>query len=192
MNIVGASNRFVAEVDDTNRLKTRSVSQTDSVDAVLRGDGFRISTPDITLTSGNESAVLVFTTDEDRDLIVVELGINIGLSAGGTDSTVVVTTAVGLDLVMAGGSTTELGNVNLIIGNPRTLNKTSESGQEAATLTGGLQRKAYYDTGSSIDDSIFAVFPKGSQFGLLVTPPPGNTSLTVSFEITAHLNKSDS
>ncbi len=192
MNIVGADNRFVAGVDDTNRLKTRSVSKPEAVDAVLRGDAFSISTGSITLTSDSPSAVMIFTNDEDRDLIVIELGINLGLSTGGTNTTVAVETAAGLGLTMAGGTGVDLNNVNLIIGNPSTLSKTSEIGQEAATITGGQRGRAFYNTGSSIDDAVFAVFPKGSTFGVIVTPPTGNTSIEVNFEVTAFLNKSDS
>ena len=192
MNIIGAGNRFVAEVDDTNRLKTRTVSKPESVDAVLRADGFLISTGEISLANTAQSAAFLFTNDEDRDLIVVEVGINLSQSAGGADGTVTVTTAVGLGLTMASGSGVEMNNVNLVIGNPGTLSKTSEQGQQGATIAGGLLRNAYYKAGTSFDDAVFAVFPKGSSFGLLVTPPAGNTGMTVNFEVVAYLNKSDS
>ncbi len=191
MNIIGAGNRFVAEVDDTNRLITRSVSKPESVDDVLRGDGYLISTTSIILTDATQSGVLVFTNDEDRDLIVIELGINLGQSVGAVDGVVTVTTAVGLNLVMIGGAGTDLNNSNLIIGNPSTLAKTSEQGQQGATITGGIQRNAFYRAGSSIDDSVFAAFPKGSDFGVLVTPPAGNTSMSVNFEVVAYINKGD-
>ena len=191
--ITGSGNRFSAEVDDTLRLKTRSVSKDESIDATSRGDGFSIDTGLITLTSASTSAVIIFQNDELRNLVVTELAVGIGPSTGGTTDTaeLLVTANLGSNISMSGGSGSAAIQANLIVGNPNTIASTSELGQEAAAISGGTANKNWVKTSVTSDDSVFAVFPKGTAFAVAITPPPGNTSMEVRVNLTTYLEKDE-
>ncbi len=73
----GASGK-AATVDNTARLATRTVQQSETESATDSGDSYNINTGLVTLTTAGESGVFYLQADEDRnvhiDSIVVILG----------------------------------------------------------------------------------------------------------------------
>lgn len=189
--VTSGDNRFVASVDNTHRLLTRTVSKDESIDAILRGDGFAIETTVVNLNTATASAILLYQNDENRDLIAVELGLNFSDSTGSATDAVAVDIATGTDLVMIGGSSNPVITGSLIIGTPSTLDNTSEIGAQGASITGGFSTRSYFKSGITSDDTVFAVFPKGSAIAITVTPPAGNSSMDVNIDITVYLEKSN-
>ena len=190
MIITGAGRRYNAGVDSTNRLLTRSVARSDNVDAGLRDEAFFLITPVIELTSANPSLLWLFQNDEDRDLIVTSAAIASGPSTGGTTDSFEVNRIAGVDLVATGGAGVPMPVASKIVGSNRTLANTSELGQEGASLTTGtLDSPQFARTGETTDNGIFLILPKGTQFGEVVTPPAGNTSMRVTVLLECYLRE---
>ena len=189
--ITGASNRFVAEVDNTNRLETRTISESEFTDAVLRGDGYVITTGLITLTDDAKSALAIFENREDRDVVITGLRINIGPGAQ-ADSVVELDFAVGVDMAMAGGAGVEVGQSNLIVGNTALLDSNSELGQQGAAIVGGNSITTFERSGLTENVAVFYVFPKGGTMAASVTPPAGNTNIQIGVDVVVYLDRGDS
>ena len=71
-----------AKIDCNNRLHTRSVTLSTTVDANYDGRAYNINTGELTLTSGNESAVLYFKNNETEDYVVDSIAVGLGPSTG--------------------------------------------------------------------------------------------------------------
>lgn len=191
--IVGGKNRYVADVDDTNRLLTRAVNKTEVVDAILNGEGYALLAQNVVLTTDTESTIMIYQNDEDNDLIVFDTNISCSDSTGGTTGTVSVELNVGVGSSMTGGSGNPVTQANLIIGDPTQLENTSEVGQEGAGNTdANLGDRTYTKAGETNELDLFGVVPKGSQFIIGVIPPSGNTSMRVDITVYAYLAKSES
>ena len=191
MNIVGGDNRFSAGVDSTNRLLTRTVSRTDGIDAGVRGDAFFLLTPPIVLTTANESACWVFQNDEDRDLIITKTIVSASESVGATSQVFQNRRAGGVGLSLTGGAGIAMPVQNKIFGSNQSLDSTSEIGDEGATLTTPQSTSPQFiTTGQIAENDTFLILPKGVGFATLVTPPAGNTSMTITFLLECYLRES--
>lgn len=188
--ITGGSNRNNADVDNTNRLLTRSVVRSDGVDAGFRGDAFFILTPEIELTTDGESAAWVYQNDEDRDLVVTSTLVSSNLSTGGTDQVFENRRFSGIGLELAGGTGTPVPTANKIFGSNQVLQNTSELGQEGATVTTPtVTSPQFVPAGLTFQNNIFLIIPKGVSLGVLITPPTGNTSMIFTFLLECFLRE---
>jgi hypothetical protein len=175
----GSGAGYSAKVDSGYRLHTDAVQRTQSQQAILRGDGFNLSTGAITLTTAGQSAVFYLKNDGDTPLVIKEIGIRLGTSTGGTGSAVISVTAnptagtiISNALALATSFNRNLGSSKAIVGD-------AYKGATGYTLTGGVS--AGVTSTSSFQDAILFdadifVLPKGTSVGILVTPQTGNTS----------------
>ena len=185
----GGRNGLAADVDSTNKLQTRSVARTDDVDAGLNEDAFFLATPPILLTTTNPSTGFIYQNDEDRDLILVASVTSAGES-NGTSQVFSVSRQAGIGVTMAGGTGSPVAVISTIFGSTGTLANTSEIGQEGATLSGATASSPLFLTTGQRDlDPLFAIIPKGVTIGISITPPAGNTSMTVTFLLEVYLRE---
>lgn len=186
--ITGASNRYSAEVDSSNRLSVRGINTESSVDAVERGDGYTFVTPPVVLTSDAESAVALIKNDEDRDMVIFSDDVSVGPSTGGTVDSAEVYLYNGTGLAMTGGTGQPVTAINLIVGQPASIDYTSELGQEGAAITGASPTLRYLPTGRTTTYGVFGIIPKGAQVAVAVKPPTGNTSLSVNLSVSVYFD----
>jgi len=188
--IKGGDNRYTASVDNTNRLLTRTVARDDAVDAGVSGDAYFILVPEIVLTSANPSAIYVYQNDENRDIILKSSVTSAGQSVGGTNQIYQSFRQSGIGLSLVGGIGVPVPTINVIFGNNKTLENTSELGQEGATVVGGgPSSPLFFTTGNQIVNEVFIIIPKGVSIAGIITPPPGNTSMPLTLLIEAYLKE---
>ena len=191
--IKGGENRYTAGVDSTNRLLTRTVSRDDAVDAGIRGDAYFILVPVIELTTDSQSAIYVYQNDEDRDIILRASITSASPSVGGTDQVFLSFRESGNNLAMTNGSGNPVPVTNVIFGSNKTLANTSEIGQEGAAIDGGgPSSPLWLPTGNTEVNEVYLIIPKGVAIAGLITPPAGNTSMSVTVLIEVYLRETSS
>lgn len=183
----GTGSGYSTQVDSSNRLRTRGVFSTEQNEEAGRGNAYLLSSGFITLTSASESAVMYLRNDEDSDLVLTRFLISALDSTGGTKG--YATLALYSNVTgMTSGSGNPLEPRNLNFGSTNELDNTSELGQEGASLINGDSFGGFIlplEQLTSETSSI--ILPKGASLGATITPPTGNTSLTIGFGINAHL-----
>jgi hypothetical protein len=183
----GTGKGYEAEIDSTNRLKTRAVIEDEWVEALSKGDHYAITSSPITLTAATASAMMWFRNDNDEDLLIDRVILNSADSTGGTVDVLVLQPVVN-PTAMASGSGNDVTQVNTNLGSSKELTLTSEKGLEGASLTGGSVAAAWNienPTNHRVLDVRFLV-PKGSSIGFNIIPPASNTSMVVSVSVNAH------
>jgi hypothetical protein len=183
----GTGSGFEARVDSTNRLLTEAVIETEQLEAAVKGDSYQIGSGAVTLTSANESAVLYFKNNEEKDVIITAVNITSSKQTGSSAGVFLAKLYTGGTGLSAGTSQTALNNN---FGSSKTLTADITAGQEAATVTSGTASGAFY-----IQEAVFFntstawVVPKGSTIAVTVTPGASNTSVTVTVTLEAHISR---
>lgn len=177
----GSGAGYSAKVDSAYRMHVDAIERTQSQQAILRGDGFNLSTGLITLTSATQSAVFYLKNDGDIPLVFKEIGIRLGTSTGGTGSATITLTANPTAGTIISNALTLSTAFNRNLGSSRMITGDYYKGAQGYTLTGGTSAATTSTT--NFDDPIvfeadIFVLPKGTSIGVLVTPPTGNTSQT--------------
>lgn len=173
---------YGAKVDSDKRLHVDSVQRSQSQQAILKGNGFNISTGSITLTSANQSALIYIKNDSDNPLVVKEIGVRAGASTIGIGSALIQLYANGDAGTIISGATDASTNFNRNLGSAKPLVGDVFKGSEGNTLTGGISAGVTATdnfTEPIIFDADIFVLPKGTSLGVLYTPPAGNTSQNV-------------
>ena len=176
--IKGGGDGNVASVDETNRLMTRTVTETSFIEAALNGESFALATGDITLTSATESALFIYQNDNDSDVVFFSSTFSYGPSAAGVGTLQQI--AYVQATTMTGGTSTDVPIGNLNFGSSKSTPSTTELGQEAATLDGVANASRRFATDATFTNDFFVVLPKGSTIGISVIPPTSNTSMVVN------------
>lgn len=174
------------KVDGTNRSHVHSVSQTETDEAVINGDAYFIASSTINLTSANESAVMYFKNNEDRDLITSEIDLSSDAMTGSSLKTykaIVYILSTGLS---AGGAALVI-NDNLA--SKKTLDVDTQVGAEGVTVSGSAVPSAdtYYESEKFIKFPLRLVIPKGATIAMTVQPAVGNTSFNFSMAVHVRL-----
>ena len=169
-----------ADVDDLNRLKTFSISESVAVNSARAGQAFLLSHPPVQLTSDNESFIFYGKNNDTVPWIVSEINTNVGLSNGTGEllSRIIIDGSTGT--LITGG--TSVPPVNLNINNPQILPATLLYGVEGSTVTNGTSLYPTIIPHDSIEDKFNGapiIVPPNTSFSYAVTPPAGNTSVNV-------------
>lgn len=160
-----------ALVDQNNQLHTTSITQTETQDAVDKGNAYNINTGTIGLTTSTESGVLYLSNDEDDPFLIdaVAIGIdNQGTQAGACIITLVRNPTGG---TLISGATDVVMNQNRNFGSSRTLKSTTLAykGAEGNTVTGGDDIAIFYqNVGTRGYYSIDFELPKGSSIAVKI------------------------
>lgn len=179
----GTGSGNMAKINSNNRLETQSVTETGQINSALIGEAFNVGSGFITLTSANESAVLYYKNNEDRDVVVTAVNVTSSAQTGSSANVFLTKVYRGATGISAGTASTGLNNN---YGSARELDAVITQGQEAATVTNGTATGAFFiPTGTFFNTELSWVIPKGKSMVLSVTPGASNTSvsMTVTFEL---------
>jgi hypothetical protein len=134
----GSGGGYVAKVDSSNRLHTRSVAVPSSDQRGLDGFGFNLNTGHITLTDGSESAVAYFKYTGTKTFHLDAIAVGVGKLSGTVSDPVFIavsrnpTGGTIIDNEVAGSL-----NINRNFGAANTLDGDWYKGVQGDTLTGG-------------------------------------------------------
>lgn len=177
-----------AQVDETNRLYVRSVSESEQNEQASLGLAYSIPSGFVTLTNSSESAIFFLKNNDDRNLLITRFLVSVRKSTGGTENharALIYINPTG----MSGGTGVPLTPKNLNFGSSNVLSNISEVGLQGATLTGSPALFGGFtlpvETLTSEASSI--ILPKGASIGVTCVPPANNTSLQVGVGISCHL-----
>ena len=170
-----------AKVDETNRLKVKSLVITTELHAALEGNAFCVSSGIITLTNTCTHALLYLTSCECIDVVLRTLFLDFGDAAGATDAAGVMNFHFGPTAGTLICDACAVTPNNERIGDSQTLCATAyKASGIGKTLTGGnvttfpLTSNAF---GYEFTEEI--IIPKGQAFGISYAPPTGTTSQPV-------------
>lgn len=181
----GTGKGFEVKIDSANRMLTESVVETEQLEAAVKGDSYQVGSGPVTLTSANESAVLFFKNNEDKDLIITAANITSSKQTGSTAGVFLVKIYLEGSALSAGASQVP---VNSNFGSNKALSATVTAGQEAATVTDGVANGSFYIQEAEFFNTDLAwVLPKGTSVSMSITPGASNTSVTITTTLEAHV-----
>lgn len=173
-----------------NRLHVDSISKTSSEHENEVGNAYNINTGTINLTSASQSAVLYLKNNEDSDLVIKKIFYIVGTSTGGSgDMTITAIRNPTAGTIVSGASAVDI-NINRNFGSSQVLSVDVFKGAEANTFTDGTDAIGTIQSDNFINALIpgTIILPKGSSFGVNITPPTGNTSLNIQLALEVNLN----
>jgi hypothetical protein len=175
----GTGKGFNVGVDKTNRLLSRTINETIFENSAEEGEAYFMGTPLVTLTNAALSAVFFVVNNEDFDLIFDNFFFIAEATTGGSPAIFRSSWYKGSTAMSSATSFTPL---NQNFGSSKTLSGTFQYGAQGAAFTGGeVVTQLSFPIGQFNDIPAKLVLPKGSSFGIGVTPPTGNTSMAVQF-----------
>ena len=173
-------------INPLNRAETESVTFDREDDAILRGVGYQISSGPITYTGGSEPTpvgVLYFRNEEDVDVVLDRVVLMIGSNAeaaGDWTHTILRNPTVGSTITSAspaGISNSNHGSNNVLNSGVNIFKASAETdtlddGTGAPLPIQQQSNRIVFPVGRRI--------PKGSSFGIRITPPtlPNNATIT--------------
>jgi hypothetical protein len=189
----GTGTNYKLKVDEKNRLRTFSITETESSNASIFGDSYNVNTGIINLTSANKSAVFYVKNNGDDDLIIDTLFYLIGNSTSGTgDVLISVLRNPTTGTIIDNAVDMEMAGVNRNFGSSKTLTADFYKGDEGNTFTNGVKviESIFNQSPTRSAISVGAlVIPKGSSIGVDMTPATGNTNLDVEFAASIYLRE---
>ena len=175
-------------IDPEGRLFTLGVAEPPILHAALIGDAYILQSPKITLTTANPSAVLYIKNDDPSRLLVCdELRTFLGESDSPGDVELICYSNPTGGTLLSAGTANYPKNRNL--GQTVPAQVTALTGVEGQTLTGGSEIIAAIaqDRVSPGVELYFGV-PNGSSIGITVTPPAGNTSMSMRIRLSFYFD----
>lgn len=176
----GTGGGYLAKVDQHNRLATDSLTVDEALNATFEGMSYNVNSGDITLTSANESGVVyVSNTNSSVDIVVDTLILIMGASTGGSgDLKVDVKRNPTAGTLISSG--TAFDSVNRDFGSANTLGATILKGAEGSTVTDGDDAfKTIITAQNRTVAPVNYVLRPGNSIAITITPPTGNTSMTI-------------
>lgn len=190
----GGIGNYKGLVNSEGRQYVDAVSEDRSVQSNLIGNAYNINTGNITLTNAVETPLIYFKNNEDLDFVIELVVIGMGPSTDGTGSKVEVTFIRNpVTGTIISSTPTDVDIVsNRNYGSKRTLTADVYKGATGDTMTDGDDHIFIYINGSTTATSrtpvpINEIIPKGSSFGLKLTPLASNTSTDVYVAIVGYL-----
>ena len=186
----GTGTGNTVKVNSNNRLFVNAITLAEDTAKAQEGEAFLMITGAINLTSDNESAVIYFQNQEERDVVVDGIGLQTSFATGSA------TTSLGTIILVrnpTGGTIISDAVDGLVTnrnyGSNNLLSANGYKGGEGKTMTGGVESLVGVTTyvgGLVLEEPI--ILPKGSSFGIKVTPPTDNTSADIYVGANIHLN----
>ena len=166
----GTGTGFKAKVDSNKRIHTQSVTESEALHASEIGDGYNISSGQISFT-GN-GTLLYIQNNSDQELVIEAIAV--GTDGGGTYTSslrpfiTVVRNPTAGDLIT---DATEVDHsINRNFGSSKTLTADTYKGKQAGTLTGGTSLGIFQVSQAGRDFfQIDMIIPKGSSIGISIT-----------------------
>ena len=177
------------KVNAENRAAVAAITQSELAHSTERNGRFNINTGDVSLTSDNASAVLYLKNNETTDIHINTIIVILGASTGGSgDASINAYKNPTGGTIISSPTDVDI-NINQNFGSNDPLIADVYKGAEAKTLTGGDLFLASRQSAGGIDrivlDSI--ILPKGTELGVTITPPTGNTNMDVQIALALYL-----
>ena len=172
----GKGSGYIAGVDSTNRLQTRSISESIFQTSTRLGESFFLGTPLVTLTTSGTSAIIFIENDESIDLLLEE-GYFISEDAVGSSLNMFRTTWYKNSTDILGTSVPPL---NQNFGSSVELDSIIKYGSHLAGVSGGTvvaQLSFPIKQFNSLETNL--ILPKGSSLAIAVNAPAGTTSMPI-------------
>ena len=158
-----------AQVDSSNRLRTHSVSETESLHASEEGQAFNINTGLISITG--DATLIYFKNNEEKDFVVeaVALGSFEGITHSDDPYITLVRNPTGGDLINDASAVSM--NQNRNFGSKNSLaDSLAYKGKVGGTITGGDDIAILQATpGGRSFYTIEFILPKGTSLGIKLT-----------------------
>ena len=178
-----------ASVDDTFRLLTRSVTESESQSATEEGDAFNLNTGIIALSSSTESAIAYYQHNEESAFIIETIVVGVGSAGTTTDvSTVTLIRNPTAGTIISGASAGDILQ-NRNFGSSKTLGaSTFLKGAEGNTITGGDDFALFFQSaGGRLAAPLNIELNKGDSIGVKVDTNTTSGSTNVYSAIIGHL-----
>lgn len=187
----GTGSGYLARVDSDQRLHTDSVIDTQEFAANKKGNAYNINTGVVNLTDANETSMIYFNNGEDEDFVIVAVVVGVWGSANGD----------GLDMIATFKRNPTTGDIitntndvainsNRNYGSSNTLSSSlayvGASGETATNGDSHILVRITEESRSFI--SINERLPKGTSFGVNITPPTGNDGMNCYVAIVGYLD----
>ena len=173
----GAGNE--AKVDTTNRLRTRTVSDTSIEEAFKEGRAFLFSSGTQTLTTSCESYIMYIQNCDTRDMFAWILITCFGQSVN-ICGCVLTGDYLSAFILCPTGCITTCGTIgvipNLNLGSGLTACAVGRRGGEGTTAC-GFANTGFFSGPGRLEVENLLVIPKGKSLALSITPPAGNVSM---------------
>lgn len=179
-----------AAIDNTARLSTRSVQQSETENATDAGDSYNINTGLVTLTTAGESGVFYLSTNEDKNVHIDSVVVIMGPSTGGsaTDTTRIRFYRNPTAGTLISGASAVDDNENRNFGSSKVLDSTAYKGAEGNTITdGAVIIESLVSPGSRVAFSIDLVLTKGDAIAVSLEPNDSNTSMKTMVAAVLHV-----
>lgn len=185
----GTGDNKLAKVDDTNRLWTRAIAESPAHEATVLADHYFLSGGRHTLTDATKSAMIYIQTDELNDLFIDRIIVSSSDSTGSSIDNYVLS-GIRNPTGMSSGTGNAIGIINTNFGSTKTLDITSEQGQQGASTTGGdTIFLGNFKEGDTHFISQRLLLQKGNSIMFEITPATGNTSQEFAIAVSCHLVK---
>lgn len=182
----GTGSGYLAEVDESNRLLTRSIEKSEDKEATENGDSFNINSGLITLTTDGESGILYVTNNDTTKIHVTGIVAILGPSTGG-DSSDTTRVRIYKNPTAFSSSTVVDINSNRNFASSKTLTGDFYKGAEGATITDGTTHiESLINPGSRVFFAIDEFLDKGNTIAVSYEPNDSNTSMKCMAAIICH------
>jgi len=187
VTIKDSSTGYIAEVNSSKRLQTRSVTVSEQQQRSNDGYGFNLNTGTIALTSANESAVMYVKYTGTKTLHVQSVAVGVGKLGVSSDPVLVKmyrnpTNGTIVTNAVAG---VQFGNRNF--GTATQLTSDFYKGVEGDTLTGGdLIAQFYANQSNRLFADIDFILPPQTSIGISLTPNDDGTGGNVYVALICH------
>lgn len=178
----GTGSGDTAEVDSTNRLRTRTVNSTSSIEAIEDGRQFFFSTGIINLTTDTASQLIYLKNCDCRSMFIEQIVQVFGASTCGTGdykANLFVNSTSGT-LICCGAPGFV---INSNVGSGLTACVTTAIGAEGSTVVGFPATDLHPNSGR-VEIFNLAIIPKGGSLAFGVIPPTGNMSMDTQISLT--------
>jgi len=188
----GTGSGYVAGVNSSNQLLTRSITQSEQVEANLTGDAYNINTGIVSLTDAADTPLLYLKNNElTKDLIIEAVAIGMFASTAGSATADVYATFIRnptVGTIITSTPTDVPINSNRNYTSTNTLVADAYVGATGDTMTDGDDHIIVrLSTSSRSYIGINEILPKGASFGVKIKPPTSNTAMSAYVAVICYL-----
>lgn len=181
---------YQTQVDETNRLRVRAISEDTRIEGAFNGDTYIIGCPFITQTGASLNGLLYFKPTENVSLFTKTFSSQARWASGATFQNYLILVYTDVDDSLLGSGWTDITPLNSNFGSSNQLSGVFKYGSGSTYgsygswtgLTPTFQLGFPVNEYNQIESAL--VFPKGVGILLAVVPPSGNVQMPVNFTIT--------
>ena len=187
VTIKDSSTGYIAEVNSSKRLQTRSVTVSEQQQRSIDGYGFNLNTGTIALTSANESAVMYVKYTGTKTLHVQSVAVGVGKLGVSSDPVLVKMYRNPTNGTIVTNAVAGVQFENRNFGTATQLTSDFYKGVKGDTLTGGdLIAQFYANQSNRLFADIDFILPPQTSIGISLTPNDDGTGGNVYVALICH------